>query len=813
MAGNGRRRRSAGGVKQTDNASLLRLEELGAKQVINEANGKQLVPGDLVSYYAVAKDRKDTVQTDLYMVQVQPFERRFREGQGGGGGRGMSDEQGAISERQREILLATWNLQRNDERNTRTREQLEGNAQMLSELQATLAEQARTLATRTRARTNPDEDERVKTFIEALERAATVMGPAVDHLAKFRLQEAVPVEQQALQQLLRAESAFREVQVSMQRDSSGGGAQAARNFAEMFELEMDLEKSQYETESQMSNETEKQDLDETIRKLKELAERQEKLAQERARQQMRPEEQRWRQEQLRREAEDLKRRLAELARQQQQQGQQQQGQQQQGQQQGQPQQSAQNGGEPSDRQEPGSQGGQSGQSSDRQREEERKKLQDALNSVNQALEQMRQANNATPGSEDEQARSSQEAGRNLRRALDQMAQPKGEGLGEALEEFAKRAQDLVGDQQRIESELFKALEDAGQSARLNARGAIDPKRAESLVEDKQQMANELTELEQDIRNEIQNHRKDTPRTAQRAGEVVNELEASRVLQWVNRSAAEIYYGRAREAATRDGLIAEGLENLEKGLREASVQGAREAKSGEDKVNPDQLLAEVAQLRRALEEAQAQAEAQRGEQGQNGQQRDGSKQDPKGTAQGRNGEQQNDQQRNAQNQSQGQESRGQGQSSGSSGSPSSSQSGSSRTGGGGPNTQNGLRAWDPTAVRGRVGDSYDRRGSLAPQTAEIGERVRGLVNRLDSRDLTQAELDSLRRAVNQLRRLSGDPLASQLDAIKLIEQIELTALAAAARAKDGGSAHTETPSADSPRYREAVAEYWRRLGGS
>ena len=77
-------------------------------------------------------------------------------------------------------------------------------------------------------------------------------------------------EQQALQQLLRAEAAFREVQVSMQQnDPSGNGAQAARNFAEMFELEMDLEKSQYESESQLSMQSAQQELDEAIRKFRE----------------------------------------------------------------------------------------------------------------------------------------------------------------------------------------------------------------------------------------------------------------------------------------------------------------------------------------------------------------------------------------------------------------------------------------------------------------------------------------------------------------------------------------------------------------
>ncbi len=242
-----------GGAKSSEGESLLDLEELGAKQAKEQP--KRLVPGDLVSYYAVAKDRKATVQTDLFMVQVQPFERRFLQAQGGNSdGGGMGDEQGAISERQREILLATWNLQRNDERNARSKQQLEDSAKMLAELQATLAQQARTLAQRTRARASLEEDERIRTFVESLERAAGVMDPAVAHLNTFKLQEAVPFEQQALQQLLRAESAFREVQVSMQQSNAGGdGSQTARNFTEMFELEMDLEKSQYESESQLSS--------------------------------------------------------------------------------------------------------------------------------------------------------------------------------------------------------------------------------------------------------------------------------------------------------------------------------------------------------------------------------------------------------------------------------------------------------------------------------------------------------------------------------------------------------------------------------
>jgi len=72
----------------------------------------------------------------------------------------------------------------------------------------------------------------------------------------------------------------------------------------MFELEMDLEKNQYESESSLSMRNTREELNEAIRKLKELAERQERLAQERRRELRVPEE-RWKQEQLRREVEDL----------------------------------------------------------------------------------------------------------------------------------------------------------------------------------------------------------------------------------------------------------------------------------------------------------------------------------------------------------------------------------------------------------------------------------------------------------------------------------------------------------------------------
>jgi len=771
-----------GGGTSSDGEQLLDLEQLGAAQA--KSPDKRLVPGDLISYYAVAKDRKEAVQTDLFMVQVQPFERRFLQAQGGNSdGGGMADEQGAISERQREILLATWNLQRNDERGKRTQQQLEDSAKMLAELQATLAQQARTLAQRTRARASLDEDERIRTFVESLEAAATVMDPAVAHLNTFKLPEAVPFEQQALQQLLRAESAFREVQVSMQQSNAGGdGSQTARNFTEMFELEMDLEKSQYESESQLSNRSMQKDLDEMIRKLKELAERQEQLAQERQ-QDLRTPEQRWKQEQLRREAEDLRRRLAELNRQQQQSG---------------------------DSQAASRGGSASAQARERE-ERQREQLSQALESVNKALQDMQQSAQQSdkgdssdepqrgqqPGSGQQSPQQSaqqaaEQASRNLRRALQQIDRPQPSNFDRTLEQFADRSQQMLEEQRRIESELYEALSQTPPPGQ-NGRGAIDPKRAQDLVRSKQQMASDLSNLERDMRNAVHENRKDHPKTTQRLSDIIQGVEGSDLMYRLNKSAAEIYYGRAREAAPREGLTTDALDTLEQDLREAATQAANEGKGKRDDVTGEDLLEQVAELRRALQDAQN----QNGQAGQNGDRRQASEQGQPGQQdqQGQQGEQ-------GQQGQQGREGReGQG------GGVREADNGRS-----GQPPRGGLSAWTPNTPSVALGGFENGYGSLARQTARISERIRDLANRMNRGDLTPQELEALRHTATQLRRLAGDPLAAQPDVmLKLIDQIELQALNSTAKTREAAAARATLPDPDSPNYREAVAEYYRRLG--
>ena len=675
----------ASGIRQANPESLLRLEELGAQQP--HSDSQQLVPGDLVSYYAVAKDRQTSVQTDLFMVQVQPFERRFTQGQGGGGaGDGGAGEQGAISERQREILLATWNLQRSEDKTTRSRAQLEDSAKMLAELQVTLAQQARNLAERTRARGAVEQDERVKAFVESLDKAAVVMDPAAKHLNELKLADAVPLEQQALQQLLRAESAFRDVQVAMQRNNaSGGGQQAAVNFTEMFELEMDVDKNHYETESQVAKETRGEELNEAIRKLKELAEGQEKLAQQAQHQNLPQEEQRWRQERLRREAEDLRRRLDQM-------------------QQSQASQTKQASAA-------GSSQGESGE-----------QLSSAVNDLRNALEGMRAANSIDQDkSGGTRERSAREASRNLKQALQRIAQPKNAGAGDDLEKLASRTQKLAKQQRDAESNLYNAINDAMRAGRR--RGQLDANRAEQLSEDREAMADEVGALQQQLRDAIHENRSKRPAAAQRLSEAVNGLENANVAARLSRSAQEVQYGRAREAAAGDGIVTEALENLERDLNETVRMAAREAEKSGEAATPEALLAQMNELRRALQEGRG------------------------------------------------------------------------------------------TLGTERLGNTALENGAGRYREAEqVAERVRDLANRLNAGPLDKTEIAALQRMAHELRSLAGNPMAAHAAAMaKLIDRIELATLAAAEKLHDGAPAHASAAASDTPQYREAVAEYYRRLG--
>src|SRR5260370_22376671 len=77
------------------------------------------------------------------------------------------------------------------------------------------------------------------------------------------------------------------MQVTLGGGGGGGGGarQSAEDLADLFELELDQNKNQYETLQRGEVNKSSQAVDEALQKLKELAERQQKLMQRRAQQQ------------------------------------------------------------------------------------------------------------------------------------------------------------------------------------------------------------------------------------------------------------------------------------------------------------------------------------------------------------------------------------------------------------------------------------------------------------------------------------------------------------------------------------------------
>ncbi len=221
---------------------------------------------------------------------------------------------------------------------------------------------------------------------------------------------------------------------------------------------------------------------------------------------------------------------------------------------------------------------------------------------------MRAANEDAGRDQTQADEAARQAGQNLRRALKRMDQPAPSGLDQELEQLAERAQDLREEQRRIESDLYSALSRTGSSDQITSRdGGLDRRKAQELVQSKQQMAADLTALQGDMRSAVHEHRTREPEATRRVSEIIRELEGSDVMYRVNRSAAEIYYGRAREAALREGLIAEALETLERDLREASALAARDGEQKTGTSDPERLLAEVAEMRRALQAGRPQPE--------------------------------------------------------------------------------------------------------------------------------------------------------------------------------------------------------------
>lgn len=290
-----------------------------------------LEPGDLISYYGLARDNSlrggKTVSTDMYFLNVRPFERAYRQGEQQGGAPPQGGMQGGneagLSELQRQIIAASFNLVR--QRASYAPREFSENVVSVALSQGRLQEQVSTLVERMRNRGIVETDPGFRDVSAILARAGEAMAEARSRLDAEALQEAIPHEQTALRFLQQAEETYERYVVERQEQQQGGGggggggqSAAAEDLADLFELELDKLRNQYETVRRGQQQSADDQVDATLEKLRELARRQEAEAERQRRRaqagQGAPQTGSTAQRQLADEAEEAARQLQRLAR-------------------------------------------------------------------------------------------------------------------------------------------------------------------------------------------------------------------------------------------------------------------------------------------------------------------------------------------------------------------------------------------------------------------------------------------------------------------------------------------------------------------
>jgi len=775
------------GSKQADGKTLLYLEDF------------HLSPGDLVSLYAEARDARQTSRTDMVFVQAEPFDLTFRQSQAAdGGGSGQGNESEQISEKQKQVIAATWNQNRDS---SRDRNAASENARFLSEMETKIGEQAKTLSERMHSRELSAAGSRFADFSKEMDRAAEEIHKAAEQLKRQRFEDALAPEERALQSFLRADSMFRDIQVAFGQRGGGGQGSAGRDLARMLDLELDTAKNQYETgESDSCGDCGAQkQIDEMLQRLKMLAARQQELAAERQ-----PEhafEQRYEQEMLRREAEQLQRQLEQL----------------------------QNGSrQQSSLQRPGQQGAQPGSSSGSQSGEEnsssgraphqntpqgaasqgagnqrsapqsastRQALQQAMDALRQAEEEMRKAVSEHDPS------AMRRAGDKLAEAQSLMAAVEKQLAGSSVGDVASRAQQLARAQSEFANRLdqaipgdaapgFSPFSDPGRQPRRFARGPYQrptTPQIDALASEKERMAQQLEQLEQQIRDRANALAGGQPGVSQQMRSALSEAEQQDLAMHMKKNADWIRRGWGAQVKDDESAMAGSLAELAQRLAQAQAaakDGAQTADAQRDAqtAQAERTLRQIEQLRQQLENQAARASAQG--QGGSGQQ---------------SGESQSRQLDSA--------SRG-----GKAGGPRSvvqtPDASGPRIGGGAL----GLPQ-QPGDDGTRPGDRHDLEGheGYDPHAVEEALRQLGGLRPRDNRGDYASAWNDVNGVLRDLQRLGqADPgvLAARLnqEVLPAIERLEVQLK----RQAGNDSAHATKPDPAPAPYRDAVAEYFRRL---
>ncbi len=720
-----------------------------------------LKPGDFISYYAKARDANSETTSDIYFIEVKPFEMEYRQSQqqggGGGGGQGEQD-QNALSRRQKDLIAATHKLIREGEKYTpqEKKDGYEAVAGGQEKLRTDTLEFLDRIGRRL-----PDELEAQKEMAEMandLKQAAEEMKGAPPPLRQESGRDALPPEQRALQKLLAADAIFRQVQVALgNQNAQGGGGGNQRQQQELsglFELELDKMKNQYETVQRQQQQQAQQQKSEAERKLEELARRQEQALEE-------------------------QRRRMQSARNQ----------------------SGGGGGNQRQQQELIDETRKAARELERlSRERRDQQMAELSRQLNQTADEMQKAQASAKGNNNDSIAQNERALDRLREAQSKLQQMNGQSGGQSGS--AGRQQQISDLRQRAAQAASRQREIAKDVESLARRGGQDAnsqRERQQLAERKDALADAVNGLQQDIEQTARAMGGGQQRAARQLNDAAQGMARDRIADRIREGKQALNGNNLEGARANERALERSLNNVSDRLQSAEQGAGQSGNNAEEALDRTRQLADnVDSLRRRLDENAARRngnqQGQRGQQGQQGQQE---QQQGQRGQQGQQGQQgQGQQGQPGQQGQQGQQDQ-QGQQGNS---QSGSNSGGGRQGSASDRGGYGFGAWDDrqlnSELRQRLNDAQDLRrqlgGSSGPYLDRAIDELRRLAEVGGAHDIQTAA---------QLKDTVIDPLRQlELQLSRQANQTGRTNL----RLHDEGAAPE--------RYRKAVEEYYRRLSG-
>lgn len=533
------------------------LARIGSRMLA--AEDLKVKPGDVISYYARARDvarakQSTLARSEMFFLEVKPFNEEYSLAQSQAGMSAATGTQleGLIAA-QKEIISATWNLERRSSAG-KSAADIKDVADAQAELKAR-AEQAAGQSRRRRLGQQPflqivfppagaqnpaSADDPVRAAVDAMNRA-------VQQLQTQKTAGAIPHEMAALNALLQAQAEIRKRQVTQQQQNAGGGAfgnRQTQDLSNLFDRELKRQqRTNYESKAQVETQPETAKGDSALDKIKDLARRQEELSRQQrelAKSGLSPEEMKRQLEKLTRDQEELRRQLDQARR------------------------------------------GANGASQD----------------LNGALEQMRQA--AEQGKRDDAAGAAakgEEAARQLRQAESQMQNGSVDGKKRALGDLQLESQQVADEQRRIANEADRLDREGGGAADARRRLAGEKDRLAERTEAMQQAAQRLG--------------------ADAAGDIGSQQLAERMRQ----TAQGMRDGKQGRLAPKEQQLAEALDKVARKLNNVDAGGAKgETQQLAGQLDDLRDARErLARLERQIADAKQAAESGRGGDGRNGQQ--------------------------------------------------------------------------------------------------------------------------------------------------------------------------------------------------